>query len=196
MIRTLKPALSKGLVAPNTEEPQGPHSETHETFPALPGSQTKCCTMRLSGERWCFRVTVALGRFWHFRAREQRRCSFPRTLLLADSVGHCSSSHGFPCIWVGGRRLKNSAGDWSNYSRSQRLQRGAKLSVSCCTAMWERLSLALKLLSCYFNAGWKTTKPPPLPPPAPKICEILLLNLDSNIIQEMRMYSFIKVKGF
>lgn len=34
------------------------------------------------------------------------------------------------------------------------------------------------------------------PPPAPKICEILLLNLDSNIIQEMRMYSFIKVKGF
>lgn len=36
----------------------------------------------------------------------------------------------------------------------------------------------------------------PLSPPAPKICEILLLNLDSNIIQEMRMYSFIKVKGF
>ena len=72
------------------------------------------------------------------------------------------------------------------------LRRGAKLSVSCSTAVWERPSLAVKILSCYFNAGLKTTKPSP----ALKICEILLLNLDSNIIQEMRMYSFIKVKGF
>lgn len=99
MIRTLKTALSKGLVASNTEEPQGPHSETHETFPALTGSQTKCCTMRLSGERWCFLVTVALGRFWHFRTTGQRRCSVPRTLLLADSVGHCLSS---PAFGLGG----------------------------------------------------------------------------------------------
>lgn len=57
--------------------------------------------------------------------------------------------------------------------------------------MWERLSLAVKILSCYLNAGLGTANPLPL-----KICEILLLNVDPTILQEMRMYALIKVKDF
>lgn len=101
---------------------------------------------------------------------EHRGCSVPRTDPLADGC------HQFPCTRLGEVVTAHA--------------RGTKPSVSGNTTR-EPPGVAVQVISCNFNGGLKTTEPSPF-----EISEILLLNLDSNIIQERRMHSFIKVKVF
>lgn len=151
MIRVIKPALSKAPVAPNAEEPQEPHGENPETFPVLAGSRIKRCA-RVSGEWW-----------W---------CGSWMILAFQGDRAEVMLDRGLPCSLMvfRGRRVTNSVGGWSTYSWSQRLQRGAKLGGSCCVAMWDRPSLLVTILSCYFSAGLKNNYPTITTLKSPRVC--------------------------
>lgn len=121
MIGALNPAPSKALVAPNAEEPRGPHLGSQEMFPALTGSHIKLwVTMAFPCHLWLLGDSGPSGHRSEGDAGSH--------MAGGPTSGTAPAATGSTAFHVG-EMPQRLTGDGSHCCCSQRLQRGAKLGL-------------------------------------------------------------------